>query len=123
MTNGAGHCNWVFTDGDLPPRGDGNLPGHEALIITNVGTEKANMTVDILFEDKEPKKGIKLSLEGERVLCIRLDYPFGEEEAYQIPFGQYSLVLHSDIPVVATFGRLDVRQPNLAYYVVNGYGY
>ncbi len=122
MAEGAGHNHWVFTDGDLPPRGDGVLPGHEALIITNTGTERANMTVDILFEDREPKKGIKLSLEGERVSCIRLDNPIGEEN-YQIPFGQYSLVLHSDVPVVATFGRLDVRQPNLAYYVVNGYGY
>lgn len=122
MTSPAGKHNWIFTDGDLPPHGDGELPGHEALIITNVSDQSAEMTIDILFADKDPKKGIRVGIKGERVLCIRLDEPIGEEK-FQIPFGQYSLVLHSSIPVVATFGRLDVRQPNLAYYVVDGFGY
>ncbi|MBE6886114.1 MAG: hypothetical protein IJY82_05005 [Oscillospiraceae bacterium] len=117
----TGYTTWVFTDGDLPPRGDGPLPGHEALIITNTGTEDANVTVDILFAEDEPKKGIKLLVKAERVLCIRLDLPFGEPE-YQIPFGQYSLVVRSNVPVVASFGRLDVRQPNMAYYSVTGFG-
>ena len=119
--NGIGYTTWVFTDGDLPPRGDGPLPGHEALIITNAGLEDADITVDVLFDKALPKKGIRVCVKGERVLCIRLDEPFGEPE-YQIPFGQYSLVLHSNVPVVATFGRLDVRQPNLAYYTVQGFG-
>lgn len=122
MSKPAGMKNWIFTDGDLPPKGDGDLPGHEALIITNVSDKKAEIRIDILFPDKDPKKDIRVEVQGERVLCIRLDEPFGDE-MYQIPFGQYSLVLHSNIPVVATFGRLDVRQPNLAYYIVDGFGY
>ena len=122
MITPAGKNNWIFTDGDLPPHGDGELPGHEALIITNVSDQNAEMTIDILFSDRNPRKGIRVGIQGERVLCIRLDEPIGEEK-YQIPFGQYSLVLHSSIPVVATFGRLDVRQPNLAYYIVDGFGY
>lgn len=117
-----GKRNWVFSDGDLPPSGDKEPLGHEALMITNLNTEDAMLSVDILFEDREPKKGIKLALGGERVMCIRLDRPFGEE-GYSIPKGQYSLVLHSNVPVVAVFGRLDVRQPNMSYYSVQGYGY
>ena len=116
-----GKRHWVFTDGDLPPAGDADLQGHEALIITNAGEEDAHLLVDVLFEDRAPHKGIEVEVAAERVLCIRLDKPFGKTP-YQIPFGQYSLVLRSDVPVVATFGRLDVRQPNLAYYVVQGYG-
>jgi hypothetical protein len=31
--------------------------------------------------------------------------------------------VRSDVPVVAVFGRLDVRQSNLAYYSVAGYSF
>jgi hypothetical protein len=117
-----GKRNWVFCDGDLPPAGDKEPFGHEALMVTNLNNEDAKLTIDILFEDREPKKGINLTLGGERVVCIRLDKPIGEEK-YEIPEGQYALVLHSNVPVVAVFGRLDVRQPNMAYYSVQGYGY
>jgi hypothetical protein len=37
--------------------------------------------------------------------------------AYVIPFGQYALILESDVPVVAVFGRLD-RRTDMAYYSV-----
>ncbi|MDF2686606.1 MAG: hypothetical protein K0S55_1788, partial [Clostridia bacterium] len=106
----------------LPPAGNAEPYGHEALMITNVNSEQTEIVIDILFEEKEPVKGIKIYLKGERVICIRLDKPFGEPK-YKIPFGQYSLVLHSTVPVVASFGRLDVRQANLSYYSVQGYSY
>ena len=37
------------------------------------------------------------------------------QEQYQIPFGQYSVELQSDIPVCACYGRLD-RRYDLGYY-------
>jgi hypothetical protein len=117
-----GKRNWVFGDGDLPPAGKKEPYGHEALMITNLNGDEANLLIDIIFEDREPKKGIKYTLQGERVICIRLDKPIGEEK-YLIPKGQYALAIYSNIPVVAVFGRLDVRQPDLAYYSVQGYGY
>ena len=115
-----GKKSWVFADGDLPPAGDREPLGHEALMITNLNTRRASISLDIVFEDKEPVRNIELSVEGERVKCIRLDKPLGESH-YRIPFGQYALHVKSDIPVVAVFGRLDVRQSNLAYYSVAGY--
>jgi hypothetical protein len=39
---------------------------------------------------------------------------------YVIPFGQYAVIVESDVPVVAVFGRLDRRQ-NMAYYPVAPY--
>jgi hypothetical protein len=39
---------------------------------------------------------------------------------YVVPFGQYALVLESDVPVVAVFGRLD-RRKDVAYYAVAPY--
>ena len=115
-----GKKSWVFGDGDLPPAGDKEPLGHEALMITNLNTRRASISLDVLFEDREPVRNIELSVEGERVTCVRLDKPLGESK-YRIPFGQYALHVKSDIPVVAVFGRLDVRQSNLAYYSVAGY--
>lgn len=118
-----GKCNWIFPDGDLPPQGIKEPLGHEALIITNANSKDADLTIDLLFEDKEPILGINLcTLKGMRVICIRLDQPLGKQKM-KIPMGQYSLILRSNIPVVACFGRLDVRQENLAYYSVNGYSF
>lgn len=118
MKNGA--LNWVFCDGDLPPRGDNpDFIGHEALMITNVGEEDAHIEIDVLFEDKDPETGITLQLKAKRVVCIRLDQPVGEQQ-YQIPYGQYALHVKSNTPVCAVFGRCDVRQTNLSYYSVNG---
>lgn len=122
MCEEKGKRNWVFCDGDLPPAGDKEPFGHEALMVVNLNDEPAELSIDILFEDRDPVKNITQKLEGQRVVCIRLDKPIGDQK-YKIPHGQYALVLHSNLPVVAVFGRLDVRQPNLAYYSVQGYAY
>jgi hypothetical protein len=120
MEQTFGKKNWIFCDGDLPPSGDRDPLGHEALMVTNIGKQEAHLTIDLYFEDKEPVKGLTACVGAERVRCFRLDQPLGEQ-LYQIKPGQYSLVLHSDVPVAAVFGRLDVRQPNLAYYSVAGH--
>lgn len=122
MNREKGMKHWVFCDGDLPPAGDKEPFGHESLMIVNLNNERAELSIDILFEDREPVKGILQFLEGERVICMRLDKPIGEQK-YQIPMGQYALVVNSSVPVVAVFGRLDVRQANLAYYSVQAYSY
>jgi hypothetical protein len=110
---------WVFADGDLPPQGDREPLGHEALMIVNNGNQEANIELDILFEDAEPKSGIKIQVPAKRVKCFRMDYPIGEEN-YQIPSGQYAVILHSDLPVVCLYGRLD-RRPDMAYYPIAGF--
>jgi hypothetical protein len=120
--NANGQKTWVFADGDLPPAGEQEPFGHEALMVVNLNNKAASLRIDILFEDKDPVRDIKASVAAERVHCFRLDKPLGEQ-GYSIPHGQYALVLRSDVPVVAVFGRLDVRQDNLAYYSVAGYSF
>ena len=110
---------WVFADGDLPPQGNEEPLGHEALMIVNNSDQAADLTLDFLFEDKEPKCGIELNVPAKRVKCFRMDFPVGKEE-FCIPAGQYAVVLKSSIPVVAVFGRLD-RRKDMAYYPVAGY--
>ncbi len=114
-----GYKHYMFVDGDLPGNGDDpTLPGHEALMITNRNEVDAHIIVNLYFEDKDPIKNLHLTIPAERVVCYRTDLPFCEEQ-FQIPFGQYSLELISDVAVCASFGRLD-RRYNLGYYV-SGY--
>lgn len=116
-----GKKNWVFCDGYLPPKGDDpEFEGHEALMITNLNEEKATIELVFVFEDKDPVSGIFVELGGMRTTCIRLDKPLGNNNLMLGEAVQYTVWVKSDIPVCACFGRLDVRQTNMAYYSVEG---
>ena len=53
-----GKLNWVFCDGYLPPKGDNpEFEGHEALMMTNLNDEKANIELVFIFEEKDPIGG------------------------------------------------------------------
>lgn len=119
-----GQRNWVFCDGYLPPKGNNpNFEGHEALMITNLNEEKATIELTFVFEDREPESDIMVNLDGLRTTCIRLDKPMGERKFKLDESVQYTVWVKSNIPVCACFGRLDVRQANMAYYSVEGYSF
>lgn len=119
-----GKKNWVFCDGYLPPKGDNpEFEGHEALMLTNLNKEKAKIELVFVFEDKEPIGDIFVELDGMRTTCIRLDKPLGEKGVLLGEAVQYTVWVKSDKPICACFGRLDVRQTNMAYYSVEGYSF
>jgi len=122
MGAGDGHKLWIFPDGDLPPAGQPGLPleGHESLIVLNTGDEDAHIEIDVFFSDSDPVEGLRVKVPARRVRVFRIDKPLGEQ-AFDIPFGQYSLRLRSNVNIIAQLGRADVRQPNLAYYTVMGF--
>jgi hypothetical protein len=123
MPTADGHKVWIFPDGDLPPTGEPGLPleGHESLILLNTGSRDALIEMDVYFSDREPEVGLRLVAPARRVTCFRMDKPVGDRQ-FRVPLGQYALRLQSSEPVIAQIGRADVRQPNLAYYTVLGYG-
>jgi hypothetical protein len=53
------------------------------------------------------------------VKCFRMDKAIWGS-GYVIPPGQYAVIVRSDAPVVAVFGRLD-RREDMAYYSVTPY--
>ncbi len=119
-----GKKNWVFCDGYLPPHGDNpEFEGHEALMLTNLNDKKADIELTFIFEDREPESGIKVCLDGMRTTCIRLDKPMGEKGFMLGESVQYTVWVKSNVPICACFGRLDVRQTNMAYYSVEGYSF
>jgi hypothetical protein len=119
--SGDGDLSWVIPDGWLPPEGgEGDMINHESLMIMNTGLEPAKITIDIYFDDREPVKGLPIIVEAERIKAIRLD--LAEELGYELPRAtQYALRINSNVKIIVQYGRMDVRQSNLAYYGTMGY--
>ena len=115
-----GKRTWVFADGDLPPQGDVEPLGPRG---ADGGQQRRRRREDhaddIVRGTGGPKGGIHLTVPAKRVKCFRMDYPVGEEQ-FQIPFGQYAVILESNVPVVCLYGRLD-RRPDMAYYPIAGF--
>ena len=116
-----GRTRWVFPDGDLPPTGEREPFGHESLVLLNANDRPARVTLTVYFTDRDPVKDLAVTVDARRVRCVRLDEPVGDSQRFRIPPGQYALLVESTLPIVAQIGRMDVRQPNLAYYTVMGF--
>ncbi len=115
-----GKRTWVFPDGELPPPGQGEMLAHESVIILNPNAQPATIRAVIYFADADPWE-FTTTVEAERVRCLRTNV-VDDMGGHVIPLEvQYALALHSDVPVVAQYGRLDNRQPNLAFYTTPGY--
>ena len=112
---------WFFPDGDRPPLGDSAMVGHESYVVLNPNDLDAHVEVTLYFEDREPVRGIRVTVGRERVKCFQTHNPdhFGENT---LPIAtQYAAKVESDVPVIVQYGRLDARQVNLAYYTTMGY--
>lgn len=114
-----GKRTWYFPDGDLPPAGDGDLQGHESLVLLNPNQTPADIALTVYFVDQDPVTLDAGVVEPRRVRCIRTNEPIA---GFQIPPGQYALQVQASVGVVAQLGRMDVTQPNLAYYTTMGFG-
>ena len=109
---------WIFPDAELPPVGENVIPGHESVIITNTGDTAANVKITLLYTNKEPVS-FMTRVDARRVRCLRTneEKDFGK---YTAKFDeQYAIMLESDVPVVAQYGRAEPRQ--VAFYTTPGY--
>ncbi|MCF0145329.1 MAG: hypothetical protein HUJ73_01960 [Eubacterium sp.] len=116
---GYGKKVWVFPDAELPPEGVNIIPGHESIIITNTGNVDAHISITLLFTDREPVHDIKVTVGAERVRCLRTN----EEKDFGIHIPavgeQYAILLESDVPVIAQYGRAEPRA--VSFYTTPGY--
>ncbi len=109
---------WFFPDGDIPDPGDGEMKGHESLVILNPNNQDAQITMTVYFTDRDAVVLNAGIVTAEKVRCIRTNEPIDE---FQIPFGQYALKVEGTVGIITQIGRMDVAQPNLAYYTTMGY--
>lgn len=109
---------WIFPDAELPPQGVNVIPGHESVIVTNVGDRPANITITLIYESREPAR-FQAKVDPMRVRCLRTNRPadFGDNTA--VVGEQYAIMLESDVPIVAQYGRAETRE--VAFYTTPGY--
>lgn len=116
----TGRKTWFFPDAELPPPGDGELQGHESVIILNPNQKPATVLVTLYWTTGSPDR-FTVDVAAEAVRCLRTDVR-SDMGGLEIPLGvQYAIGLVSDVGVVGQYGRLDVRQPNMAFYSTPGY--
>lgn len=109
---------WIFPDAELPPKGENAIPGHESIIVTNVTDQTANIKITLIYTDREPDS-FCTQVSAMRVRCLRSneEKDFGPYTARMEE--QYAIMLESDVPVVAQYGRAEPRQ--VAFYTTPGY--
>ena len=109
---------WIFPDAELPPVGGNEILGHESVIITNVSQQTAHIKFTLLYVNRDPVS-FNAEVKAMRVRCLRSNnaddfcgYTANEGE-------QYAIMLESDVPVVAQYGRAEPRAVN--FYTTPGY--
>ncbi|MBE6589349.1 MAG: sensory rhodopsin transducer [Ruminococcaceae bacterium] len=117
-----GKKNWIIPDCELPREGEGELKGHESVIIVNAGKEDVQIDVTVFFPDAPAYHGIKWTVKAESVRCFRMNN-LEDMCGFEVPLEtQYAMGLEATGNIVLQYGRLDNRQVNLAYYTTLGYG-
>ena len=117
----CGKKNWIIPDCELPPEGEGELKGHESVIVVNDSDKVAHIKVKLFFVDKPAYEGISWTVESGRVRCFRMNDPADMSGYIVEKETQYAMKLESDTKIVVQYGRLDNRQTNLAYYTTLGF--
>lgn len=92
----------------LDPDGLFLTPYLRELLGVNGGDEMANVEITLLYADREPVDGYRLSVAPRRVRAVRMnDLIFPYAMPLETP---YAAVIASDVPVVVQFTRQDTRQ-------------
>ena len=116
---GYGKKVWVFPDAELPPLGANLIPGHESVIITNTGDVDAKVRITVFFTDREPKNDLIVTVGAQRVRCLRTSEPADFGSSTPTVGEQYAIMLESNVPVIAQYGRAEPRAVN--FYTTPGY--
>ncbi|MBQ9773357.1 MAG: hypothetical protein IJW30_01700 [Clostridia bacterium] len=117
-----GKKRWIIPDCELPPAGEGELKGHESVIIVNDNAEDVTIDVTLYFTDEPCYTDIRWTVKGKSVRCFRMNN-VDDMCGYVVPLEtQYAMKLESTGNIVLQYGRLDNRQTNLAYYTTLGFG-
>ena len=128
MSSDIGKKIWVFPDAYLPAKGNayqtassGDQFSHESLCVVNYSEAIANLEIDFLYEDDEPIKNFKTNIGAKKSLHLRLDNI--KIQGTNLPREKpYSIVLKSDLKIVAQLSRLDTTSKYNSFMTVLGWG-
>jgi len=106
---GYGKKVWLIPDMYWPEvTSEGPYVSHEAVCVLNTGSNDANISIKVFFEDQEPVEFDSVICKAQRTHHIRMDKlnptkSLGKGKAYA------ALVI-SDVPVVVQYTRVDTTQ-------------
>jgi hypothetical protein len=111
MDEALGRKTWVVPEGYIPEWSHGIQPqmkSHETLCLLNTSDAVAHVQLEIFYADRDPVGPYFVDVQAKRTKHLRLNDLKSPEP---IPVGtDFSMVLHSDIPIVVQHTRLDSRQ-------------
>ena len=73
------------------------------------------------WTDRAPSAPLKVKVGAGLVNCVRCMEPDGILGVKVESGVQYAIALHSTVPIVAQYGRLDMRSGPMAFYTTPGY--
>jgi hypothetical protein len=111
-----GRRRWAIAEGYIPGESvasaDPALASHEAVCMMNFSNDDAEITITVLFEDREPAGPYRISLPARRTRHLHFN---DLEDPKRIPRDTaYSSLIESTVPIVVQHTRLDSRNPNVA---------
>ncbi len=105
-----GCTTWVVADGYIPPTSTGPSPdmtSHDSVCMLNSGDADARVELWVFFTDREPLGPYVLQVPARRAHHQRIN---DLDDPVTVPVGvDYSLLLHSNAPIVVQHTRLDSR--------------
>ncbi len=114
---------WYIPDMYWPEiTSEGYYVSHESICVLNTSEEDCDITIDLYFEDREPREGLKCKCDALRTRHIRMDALKDGEGEPAVPRGvPYAAVVRGSIPVVVQYTRVDTTQSENALMTVMAY--
>ena len=106
-----GRKQWAIAEGYIPSQSTGTgraFVSHETACILNASDRTANVTLTVIFADRDPVGPYKVTVPARRTLHLRFN---DLTDPAPIPRDtDYSSIFESDVPIVVQHTRLDSRQ-------------
>lgn len=106
-----GRTRWAIAEGWIPSASTGPAPAmtsHETACLLNAGGADAQVTITLLFADREPAGPYRLTVPARRTRHVRFNDLSDPEPVPRDT--DYASVIESDVPIVVQHTRLDSRQ-------------
>ncbi len=117
-----GKKRWAFAAGHIPLHSTGKEPdftSHDKVAILNTSDSDAEISIKILFEDREPLSEFKVKVRAGRVRKVWINDLI---DPYPVPLDTaYSIDLSANVNVIVQFSRMETSSRETAGFVVTPY--
>jgi hypothetical protein len=120
---------WIFPDAFLPAKGypykmakNDDQFGHESLCMLNSSNNDALLNISFYYEDRDPINNYEHTLKAKRSLHLRLDKIVLLNNQKLLKEVPYSIILKSNIKIVAQLSRLDTTSDHNSFMTSLGWG-